>query len=192
MSMIAMVFAIGSRLRFKGGFVGLQGMGQLVRNYCLYSGVIPQITMLLGPCTGPLAHVPVLSDFLIINEKTGFMWLGGDMESEDAGRAEFQMEKSGQCDLIAESDEEAIELCKKLLDFMPQNCWEKPTDIKATDDPERQEEELLDVMPDDVKALAVAVLAHRVITQEHHSGGTASAAGADVIQEIVEGTPVPL
>ena len=148
---IGMIDSAGSRLRFKGGFVGLQGMGQLVRNYCLYSGVIPQITMLLGPCTGPLAHVPVLSDFLIINEKTGFMWLGGDMESEDAGRAEFQMVKSGQCDLIAESDEEAIDLCKKLLNFMPQNCWEKPLDIKATDDPKRQEENLLDVMPDDVR-----------------------------------------
>jgi len=122
-----------------------------VRNYCLYSGVIPQITLLLGPCTGPLAQVPGLSDFLIINSKTGFLWFGGDIESDDAGSAEFHMEKSGQCDLIADSDEEAIDLAKQVLQFIPQNCWEKPATIESADDPERREEALLDVMPDDVK-----------------------------------------
>jgi len=151
MPIIGMFDSAGSRISFKDGFIGLHGMGRLVRNYCLYSGIIPQIALLLGPCTGPLAHVPVLSDFLIINRKTGFLWLGGAIESDDAGSAEFHMEKSGQCDLIAESDEEAIELAKKLLDFIPQNCWEKPAVVESTDDPERGEEALLDVMPDDPK-----------------------------------------
>ncbi|MCP4752691.1 MAG: propionyl-CoA carboxylase [Proteobacteria bacterium] len=141
----------GSRFGFKGGFVGLQGMGRLVRNYCLYSGIIPQISLLLGPCTGPMAQVPVLSDFLIVNEKTGFLWLGGEVETEEAGRAEFLMEESGQCDLIAESDEEAIELARKLFDIIPQNCWEKPAPVESQDDPERREEALLDVMPDNPK-----------------------------------------
>lgn len=67
----------GSRFGFKNGFVGLHGMGRLVRNYCLFSGVIPRISLVLGPCTGPMAQVPVLSDFLIMNENTAFMWLGG-------------------------------------------------------------------------------------------------------------------
>ena len=107
----------GSRIGFKDGFVGLNGMGRLVRNYCFYSGVIPQIALLLGPCTGPLAQVPVLSDFLIMNENTAFLWFGGEMESDDAGSAEFHMEKSGQCDLIAESDEEAIDLARQILEF---------------------------------------------------------------------------
>jgi acetyl-CoA carboxylase carboxyltransferase component len=141
----------GSRIGFKDGFAGLNGLGQLVRNYCLYSGVIPQIALLLGPCTGPLAQVPVLSDFLIINEHTGFLWMGGEMESEDAGTAEFHMEESGQCDLIAGSDEEALELTRDLLNYMPQNCWQKPVPIESTDDPERREEALLDVMPDNPK-----------------------------------------
>jgi acetyl-CoA carboxylase carboxyltransferase component len=151
MPVIGMIDSAGSRISFKNGYVGLHGLGRLVRNYCLYSGVIPRITLLLGPCTGPMAQVPVLSDFLIINQNTGFLWLGGDIESDDAGSGEFHMEKSGQCDMIAESDEEAIELTKTLLSFLPQNCWEKPAAIKPTDDPERKEEALLDVMPDNPK-----------------------------------------
>ena len=61
------------------------------------------------------------------------------------------MEKSGQCDVIAESDEDAIDLVKQLLEFMPQNCWEKPAIVESNDDPERKEEALLDIMPDDPK-----------------------------------------
>jgi acetyl-CoA carboxylase carboxyltransferase component len=151
MPIIGMIDSAGSRIGFKKGSYGLHGMGQLVRNYCLYSGVIPQITLLLGPCTGPMAQVPGLSDFLIMNRETGFLWLGGEIESDDAGSADFHMEKSGQCDLIADSDEEAVELTKQLLASIPQNCWEKPIPIESTDDPNRSEEALLDVMPDNPK-----------------------------------------
>ena len=151
MPIIGIFDTAGSRFGFKGGYVGLNGLGQLVSNYCRYSGVIPRIAMVLGPCTGPIAQVPLLSDFLIINEKTGFLWWGGDIASEDAGSASFHMEKSGQCDLIVESDGYAIDLVKELLAFMPSNCWHMPPAIEATDDPERIEEDLLDVMPDDPK-----------------------------------------
>ncbi|MBW1888768.1 MAG: propionyl-CoA carboxylase, partial [Deltaproteobacteria bacterium] len=148
---IGMIDSAGSRIGLKNGAFGMYGMGQLIRNYCHYSGIIPQITLILGPCTGPMAQVPVLSDLLIINSKTGFLWLGGEVKSDDAGTADFHMERSGQCDLIADSDEEAIELTKQLLEFIPQNCWEKPKTIESTDDPKRQEETLLDVMPNDPK-----------------------------------------
>jgi len=148
---IGMIDSAGSRIGFKGGFTGLDGIGRLVRNYCLYSGVIPQITLLLGPCTGPMAQIPVLSDVLIMNGETGFLWLGGEIQSEEAGTAEFHMEKSGQCDLVAESDEEAIGLAKQVLAFVPQNCWEKPAAIDSKDDPDRREEALLDVMPENDK-----------------------------------------
>ncbi len=141
----------GSRLDFRNGFVGLHGMGSLVRDYCLYSGVIPRIALVLGPCTGPLAQVPVLSDFLIMNANTGFLWMGGEIESDDAGSAEFHMEKSGQCDLVAESDQEAIDMAKEILQFIPQNCWVRPEVLKTGDDPERGEEALLDIMPENPK-----------------------------------------
>ena len=100
-----LIDSAGSRLSFRGGAAGLNGMGQLIRNYCLYSGIIPQITMILGPCTGPMAQIATLSDILIMTEDTGFLWLGGKIESDDAGRADFHMTRSGQCDLVAASDE---------------------------------------------------------------------------------------
>ena len=151
MPLIGIFDSAGSRFSFKKGNVGLNGLGRLVRNYCLHSGVIPQISLVLGPCTGPISQVPVLSDFLIINEKTGFLWWGGEHRSDDAGSAEFHMEKSGQCDLIAGSDEEAILQVKQLLDFIPQNCWGKSAIAETADDPDRREEALLDVMPDNPK-----------------------------------------
>jgi acetyl-CoA carboxylase carboxyltransferase component len=151
MPLIGMIDSAGSRMSFKGGYVGLHGMGRLVRNYSRYSGVIPQITLLLGPCTGPMAQIPVLSDFLIMNRKTAFLWLGGEVKSADAGTAEFHMEKAGQCDFLADSDEEAIGIAKQLFAFIPQNCWEKPAEAASTDDPDRQEEALISVMPDDPK-----------------------------------------
>ena len=141
----------GSRFGFKNGFVGLHGMGRLVRNYCLYSGIIPKIAILLGPCTGPMAQVPVLSDFLIMNEKTAFLWMGGEVFSKDAGSAGFHMQKSGQCHLVAESDEEALGMARELLSYMPQNCWERTGVIETKDDPERREEGLLNIMPDNPK-----------------------------------------
>jgi acetyl-CoA carboxylase carboxyltransferase component len=151
MPLIGVIDSMGERLSFKKGDAGMNGLGQLLRNYCLYAGVIPRITLLLGPCTGVLSVLPVLSDFLIINKKTGFLWLGGGIESDDAGMAEFQMEQSGQCDIIAENDTDAIEKAKELLAYLPQNCWEKPHVIETGDDPQRREAELLDIMPDNPK-----------------------------------------
>ena len=151
MPLIGIIDSIGERLSFKAGDSGMNGLGHLLKNYSLYSGVIPRITLLLGPCTGVFSLIPVLSDFLIMNEETGFLWLGGDIESEEAGNAEFHMEKSGQCDMIVESDAEAVEKLKSLLAYIPQNCWEKPPFMETGDDPDRKEEALLDVMPDNPK-----------------------------------------
>jgi acetyl-CoA carboxylase carboxyltransferase component len=151
MPLIGIFDSAGTRVSITKGHAGQFGIARVLKNYCHYSGVIPQIALVLGPCTGPMAKVPVLSDFLIMNDKTGFLWLGGPIESEDAGSADFHMTKSGQCHLIADSDEEAIDLCKQLLQFMPQNCWERPASVEPADNPDRKEEALLDVMPDNVR-----------------------------------------
>jgi acetyl-CoA carboxylase carboxyltransferase component len=151
MPIIGIFDSAGSRVSIKKGYVGQFGIARVLKNYCYYSGIIPRIALVLGPCTGPMAKVPVLSDFLIMNSKTGFLWLGGEVESEDAGTADFHMTKSGQCHLVADNDQEAIALCKKLLEFIPQNCWGRPAAIEPTDDPNRREEALLDVMPDNVR-----------------------------------------
>lgn len=149
--LIGMIDSAGERLSLRDGNSGVNGLSRLLRNLSLYSGVTPRIMLLLGPCTGTMAMIPALSDFLIVNSETGFLWLGGAVESEAAGTAEFHMEESGQCDLIAESDEDAIDKAKQLLDYLPQSCFEKPEPVETSDDPARREESLLDVMPDNPK-----------------------------------------
>jgi acetyl-CoA carboxylase carboxyltransferase component len=151
MPIIGLIDSAGERLSFEGGDSGFNGLSQFIRNYCLYSGVIPRIALVLGPCTGLMATLAVLSDFMIINQNNGFLWLGGDKDSEDAGTAEFHMEKSGQCDIIADSDEDAMVKLKILLDYIPQNCWAQTAPAETSDDPQRREEDLLDIMPDDPK-----------------------------------------
>ncbi|MCF8084104.1 MAG: propionyl-CoA carboxylase [Deltaproteobacteria bacterium] len=151
MPLISMFDSAGLRVGIKEGDCGLSGLGRLIRNYSRYSGVIPRISLVLGPCTGLMAAIAVLSDFLIMREDAAFMWYGGPRESDDAGTAEFHMEKSGQCDLIARDDEAALESAKALLGFLPHSCWAPPPFQETGDDPERREDALLEVMPDDPK-----------------------------------------
>lgn len=148
---VGIIDSAGERLSIKNGDVGFNGLAYLLRNYCLYSGVIPRVTLLLGPCTGLLAYLPVLSDFLIMHQKTSFLWLGGAIESPEAGTAEFHMNKSGQCDIIAGSDQEAIEQLKYLFAYLPQNCWAKPATTATPDYPDKNVQELLDILPDNPK-----------------------------------------
>ena len=98
-----------------------------------------------------LASIPVLSDFLIMNQESGFLWLGGKKESDEAGTAEFHMERSGQCDIVAENDKDAIEKTKILLSYLPGSCWKNTPYEETGDDPERKDPALLEVMPDDPK-----------------------------------------
>lgn len=148
---IGIIDSAGERLGFKRGDASYNGLNTFLKNYSLISGIVPRISLVLGPCSGISSIVPVLSDFLIMSRENGFLWLGGDIESDEAGSADFHMEKSGQCDFIADSDEEAIEITKKLLSYMPPNCFELPPKVDTDDDPERREEHLLDVMPNDPK-----------------------------------------
>jgi methylmalonyl-CoA decarboxylase subunit alpha len=83
-----------------------------------------------------------------MNEQTAFLWMGGEVLSPDAGSADFHMQKSGQCHLLADSDASAIDMARDLLQFVPQNCWERPGRIETGDAPDRREEALLNIMPD--------------------------------------------
>jgi methylmalonyl-CoA decarboxylase subunit alpha len=151
MPVILMCDSAGLRIGIKSGDCGLAGLGRFIKTYSRYSGVIPRISLVLGPCMGLMAAVAGLSDFLIMTEDTSFLWYGGEKTSDEAGTAEFHMEKSGQCDLIARDDEEAVRQVKDLLRFLPGSCWEPPPFEESGDDPERREAALLDVMPDDPK-----------------------------------------
>jgi acetyl-CoA carboxylase carboxyltransferase component len=126
-------------------------------NQSIYSGVIPQIQVLMGPCAAGQGYSPMLSDFLIMTKRTAYMWLGGprltkaatgeNIDDRIVGSALSNMQ-AGQCDFIAADDESALELARTLLSYLPQQCDELPPARAATDPVDRREEALLDILPD--------------------------------------------
>ena len=109
---------------------------QLFRRHTLYSGVIPQITLLLGSCGGGAAYGPALSDFIIMVDGISRMYMGGpafvktmlgeNKTEEELGGAKLHSEITGLCDFVAKDDREAIGIVKELLSLLPSNNREKP------------------------------------------------------------------
>ena len=123
-----------------------------------YSGVVPQIMILCGGCAAGQAYSPMLTDFVIMTRSEGTsMWLGGPrataaLTREDIteiGGADYHMEFSGSCHYVVDDDQQAIEVVKKLLSFIPSNWEEKPPSVTPKDDPFRSEDRLLDILPAD-------------------------------------------
>lgn len=124
----------------------------------IYSGVIPQISIVCGGCAAGQAYSPLLTDFVIMTRNAANMWLGGPRATaatttaEDIsgiGGADYHMKYSGSCHFAVDDDAEAIALTKKLLSYLPSNCREKPPSVEPADDPRRREERLLDILPKD-------------------------------------------
>ncbi|HDZ91565.1 MAG: propionyl-CoA carboxylase [Deltaproteobacteria bacterium] len=146
----------GGRLGYRD--VPMAGIDWQFRLQSIYSGVIPQITVLMGPCIAGGAYIPALCDFLIISRNSGNMWLGGPRQTQAAtsevidrnvGGADYHMELSGTCDLVGDGDEESIVQCRELLSYLPQSFREAPPRGERTDDPEREVEDLSDLVPDE-------------------------------------------
>ncbi|MDY6935509.1 MAG: carboxyl transferase domain-containing protein [Spirochaetota bacterium] len=123
-----------------------------------YSGRIPQINVLMGPCIAGQAYAPVLCDFLLMSRVSANLWLGGPRMTAAAtsetidtyvGSADYHMEFSGTCDVVGATDEETIQKARKLLSYLPPNYTEKPPYIKPSDDPEREVNQLIDIVPDE-------------------------------------------
>ncbi|WP_051273590.1 acyl-CoA carboxylase subunit beta [Desulfotruncus alcoholivorax] len=123
-----------------------------------YSGVIPQLNVLMGPCIAGQAYAPTLCDFLLMSRQTGYLWLGGprmvqaatsEKIDENVGGADYHMEFSGTCDVVGDNDRETILKARALLSYLPSNWREKPPVVKAGDSPDRPVHELMDVVPDE-------------------------------------------
>ncbi|MBT8368961.1 MAG: propionyl-CoA carboxylase [Deltaproteobacteria bacterium] len=154
--MVNLLDSSGGRLGYED--VALAGMDWYFRIQSLYSGVIPQITILMGPCIAGGAYLPTLCDFLFMSRISANMWLGGPRQTQAAtsekidrniGGADYHMQLSGSCDVVGADDEDTIIKCRKLLRYLPQNFRGKPPDWKKTDDPNRSVNELMDIVPDE-------------------------------------------
>ena len=144
--------------RLQEGMDTLESYGWLFRTQILASGIVPQISLLMGPCLGGQAYHPVMQDFLIQCRHTGFMGIAGPAFVKTQVGEEITLEelsgwkahavKSGQTHIVAENDKDALDMCKQLLSFLPSNNKEKPPRVETKDDPERTVPELDIVIPD--------------------------------------------
>jgi len=145
--------------RIQEGVDSLKGYGEIFYRNVMASGVVPQLVAIMGPCAGGAVYSPALADFIIMVRKISFMFLTGpkvvkaatgeEVTFEELGGPEVHAAKSGVAHFVANSDEEAIELLKRLLSYLPSNNLEDPPYVDTGDDPEREDEELNSIVPDD-------------------------------------------
>jgi len=122
------------------------------------SGVIPQISAIMGPCAGGAVYSPALTDFIFMTRNTSYMFVTGpdvvktvtheEVTQEELGGAGVHSEKSGVCHVAADSEADTLYLIRKLLGYLPQNNMEDPPFVSG-DDPLRMEEGLNSIVPND-------------------------------------------
>ncbi len=145
--------------RIQEGIEALSGYGQIFFRNVLASGVVPQISIIAGPCAGGAAYSPALTDFIIMTRKNANMFIcGPDVIKAATGQtaslaqfasADAHAQVSGNIHLIAEDDVHALQLCKRLLNYLPSNNLSDPphrmnSHIEITEDPG-----MLEIIPDD-------------------------------------------
>lgn len=145
--------------RIQEGVNSLKGYAEIFRRNAIYSGVVPQISLILGPCAGGAAYSPALTDFILMVEKKSHMFITGpsvikeitgeEIDFENLGGAQVHMSISGVASLSAQSEMESISLCRKLLTYIPSNNMENPPNISPADDPFRIDNALNTIVPDD-------------------------------------------
>lgn len=145
--------------RIQEGIHSLRGYGKIFYHNTLLSGVVPQISIIAGPCAGGAAYSPALMDFIIMVEGIGQLFIAGpqvikeatgeDITAEELGGAIAQATYSGNVHFIARDDADAIEIVQKLLSYLPSNNTEDPPFV-GNGDLEIGEDELLNtILPDD-------------------------------------------
>src|SRR5436309_2101454 len=147
--------------RIQEGVVSLAGYAEIFWRNVEASGVIPQLSLILGPCTGGAVYSPAITDFTFMVHGVGYMFITGpevirvttgeDVTFDSLGGAEVHNVKSGVAHFLAESEEECFAQVRKLFKYIPQSCDEQPPRAKATDDPERAAPGLASVIPDNPK-----------------------------------------
>ena len=162
--------------RIQEGVRSLAGYAEIFERNILASGVVPQISAVFGPCAGGAVYSPALTDFILMSDKTSYMFVTGpkvtktvtgeDISEDELGGAQVHAMKSGVSHFLAESEEEGLMLIRKLLSYMPQNNLEDPPMIECNDPIDRLEDSLNDIIPEDpnkpydVKDIIYAIADH--------------------------------
>lgn len=144
--------------RIQEGVDALSGYGKIFYRNTLASGVIPQISVIMGPCAGGAVYSPAITDFIFMVDKTSQMFITGpqviktvtgeDVTAEDLGGAMTHNSTSGVAHFVSQNDEACIEDIKRLLSFLPSNNLETAPLYETDDDLNRLEEKLNEIIPE--------------------------------------------
>ncbi len=144
--------------RIQEGVVSLGGYADIFLRNTLASGVIPQLSVIMGPSAGGAVYSPALMDFVFMVRNSSYMFVTGpdvvkavtheDVSFEDLGGASVHAEKSGVCHVAGDNEADTLYMVRKLLGYLPQNNMEDPPLTQTADDPLRMEEALDGLVPD--------------------------------------------
>lgn len=144
--------------RIQEGVESLAGYAEIFLRNTLASGVIPQISLIMGPCAGGAVYSPALTDYILMVKNTSYMFITGpdvikqvlneDVTFEDLGGASVHATESGVCHLVADDETQALMMVRELLSYFPQNNMEDAPFVPTTDDPLRADPDLDTLVPD--------------------------------------------
>lgn len=144
--------------RIQEGVESLSGYAEIFLRNTMASGVVPQISVIMGPCAGGSVYSPALTDYVIMVKETSYMFITGpnvvkqvlneDVTFEELGGASVHSSKSGVAHMIADDEPQALMMVRELLSYLPQNNMEDPPYLATSDDPLREDEKLNSIIPD--------------------------------------------
>ncbi|HEY2027666.1 MAG TPA: acyl-CoA carboxylase subunit beta [Myxococcales bacterium] len=169
--------------RIQEGVVSLAGYAEIFYRNVSTSGVVPQLSAILGPCAGGAVYSPAITDFIVMAKGTSYMFITGpdviktvtheEVSKEDLGGAQAHNARSGVAHFAAEDEAGAIRTLRELLSYLPSNNLEDPPMVPTDDPPDRREESLKSVVPDnpnkpyDIKEVIRAVVDDQHFLEVH-------------------------
>ena len=154
---VGMIDSGGARIQ--EGVYSLGGYAKVFRRNAIYSGVIPQISIIMGPCAGGASYSPAVTDLIVMVRGKSYMFLTGpaviktvtgeDVDSESLGGADIHLSTSGNAHLVGNSDEEAIAIARRALSYLPSNNVDAAPQGALDDDIYRRAEALNTLVPAD-------------------------------------------
>jgi propionyl-CoA carboxylase beta chain len=162
--------------RIQEGVHSLSGYAEIFRRNAQYSGIIPQISLVLGPCAGGASYSPALTDLIIMVEKQSYMFLTGPeviksvtgevIDSETLGGATTHLTHSGLASLTCPDEQSALDLCRRILGYLPPNHVERPPSIESADDIFRMDDSLNTIVPfNPAEAYSMHEVVEKVVDQ---------------------------
>jgi len=144
--------------RIQEGVVSLAGYADIFYRNVRASGVVPQLSIIAGPCTGGAVYSPAITDFTFMVRKVGYMFITGpdvvrvttgeEVDQEQLGGADIHSQRSGVAHFQADSEDQAFAQVRELLSFLPQNSWEAPPRVATADPIDRADAELQEIIPE--------------------------------------------